>query len=51
MKKVPTDYDRKIQLSDLQKNTLIYGLASAHINQGKGFYTCTYQGEKLLITK
>jgi hypothetical protein len=47
---IPQDYEQKLKLSKISKNTLLYGLAKAMI-ESKGFYSCTYKGLKTVIVK
>jgi hypothetical protein len=48
--KLPQDFEAKLTLSQLQKGTLLYGLAKAKIDH-QGFYSCTYKGLKTVIVK
>ena len=48
MKTLPTDYELKLTLAELE-DSFMFQIAKAVISE-KGFYTCTYKGLKTLIT-
>lgn len=47
----PLDYDIKMHLRNVTKNSLLRSLAQAHIEHGVGYYTCKINDLKILIVK
>ena len=48
VKASPVDYEQKISVETINKNSILYSLAKTVIKE-QGFYTCTLDGKKTLI--